>query len=90
MRKWLPYLVLALVFVFLFTGTADAQCSQCKLLANAAETVDDSVLDYHKGNRINNAILYIMMAPYFLLGIGVFLLRKKIVAIYKNVFLKEN
>lgn len=88
MKKWLPYILLTVVFVFFFTGIADAQCSQCKLLAGADETIDDAILDHHKGNYINDAILYIMLAPYVLLGIAAFVLRKKVKRMFESVFFK--
>lgn len=90
MKKWIPYIVLTAVFVFFFTNGLDAQCVQCKLLAGAAETVDDKVLDYHQGNNINTAILYIMLAPYVLFGLVVLFLRKKLAKLYRNVFVRES
>lgn len=90
MRKWIPYIILIAVFVFFYTNSADAQCVQCKLLAGAAETVDDKVLDYHQGNNINSAILYIMLAPYVLFGLAVLFLRKRLAKLYRSVFVRED
>lgn len=80
MKKWLPYIVLLVAFVFLFSGHVDAQCSQCKLLAEQSgyASIDDSILDNTNGNNINSAILYIMTAPYLLLGIFLYRFRKRI------------
>lgn len=79
MRKWIPYIVLIVLFIFLFTGNADAQCSQCKLLAQqAGDPLDDQILDNTNGNNINSAILYIMVSPYILMGILALLFRKRI------------
>lgn len=80
MKKWVPFLILIMIFVFVFTGHVDAQCSQCKLLAEQSgySTIDDSILDNTNGNNINTAILYIMTAPYLLMGILVVAFRKKI------------
>lgn len=86
MKKYAPYLILIVFFVFFFTGNVDAQCSQCKLLAQqAGDAVDDSILDKTNGNNINSAILYIMVAPYILMGVLALTFRKKI----KNLFAKK-
>ncbi|PKR79752.1 hypothetical protein CW751_13585 [Brumimicrobium salinarum] len=87
MKKWIPYLVLVLIFVFLFTGEVDAQCSQCKLLAEqSGDSIDDKILDNNNGNNINSAILYIMAAPYILLVLITFLFRKKIKKLFNKTF----
>lgn len=79
MRKWLPYIILLVVFIFFFVGDVSSQCSQCKLLADqGGNAIDDKVLDHHSRNNINTAILYIMMAPYILMGIAAFIMRKRI------------
>lgn len=80
MKKWLPYIILLVVFVFLFTGRAEAQCSQCQLLAQQSSysSIDNKILDHTNGNNINSAILYIMAAPYVLGGLFIFRFRKKI------------
>ncbi len=85
MKKWLPYFLLIVVLVFFFTGSADAQCSQCKLLAQqSGNALDDSILDNTNGNNINTAILYIMSAPYILVSIIAISFRKKIMAYFKK------
>ncbi|MCO5267726.1 MAG: hypothetical protein M9897_02380 [Brumimicrobium sp.] len=79
MKKWVPYIILLILFIFLFTGNIDAQCSQCKLMAEqAGEHLDDSILDKKNGNNINSAILYIMVAPYLLMGVLALVFRKRI------------
>lgn len=87
MKKWLPYIVLLVAFIFFFTGDLEAQCSQCKLLAEqSGNSIDDKILDNTNGNNMNSAILYIMASPYILLGILALLFRKKIKEIYKKQF----
>jgi len=87
MKKWLPYIMLLVAFIFFFTGDVEAQCSQCKLLAEqSGETLDDKILDNTNGNNINSAILYIMASPYILLAILALLFRKKIKAMFKKKF----
>lgn len=87
MKKWLPIIVLLVVFVFFFTGDVEAQCSQCKLLAEqSGDSIDDKILDNNNGNNINSAILYIMAAPYVLLVMATLLFRKKIKKIFNKTF----
>lgn len=90
MKKWLPYLLLVVAFIFFFSGDVEAQCSQCKLLAEqSGDSIDDSILDNTNGNNINSAILYIMAAPYVLLATALFVFRKKIAKFFrKNVVSK--
>lgn len=91
MKRWFPYIVLIIVFVFLFSGNLDAQCSQCKLLATQSENaIDDKILDHKGGNNINVAILYIMMTPYILLGIAAVILRKRIKRLFNVLLLRDN
>ena len=87
MKKWLPYILLLVAFIFFFTGDVEAQCSQCKLLAEqSGDAIDDSILDNTNGNNINSAILYIMAAPYILLAILALLFRDKIKTVLKRRF----
>jgi hypothetical protein len=87
MKKWLPYIVLLVAFVFFFSGDAEAQCSQCKLLAEqSGNSIDDKILDNNNGNNINSAILYIMAAPYILLAMVTLVFRKKIKKIFNKTF----
>ena len=87
MKKWLPIILLLVTFVFFFTGDVEAQCSQCKLLAEqSGDSIDDSILDNTNGNNINSAILYIMASPYILLAILALLFRKKIKAMFNKKF----
>ena len=85
MKKWLPIILLLVAFVFFFTGDVEAQCSQCKLLAEqSGDSIDDSILDNNNGNNMNSAILYIMASPYILLAIVAVLFRKKIKAVFSR------
>ncbi|RYM33897.1 hypothetical protein ERX46_08000 [Brumimicrobium glaciale] len=87
MKKWLPFIILLVAFIFFFTGDVEAQCSQCKLLAEqSGDSVDDSILDNTNGNNINSAILYIMASPYILLAVLAVLFRKKIKLMFKKKF----
>jgi len=91
MKKWLPYIVLLVAFIFFFTGDVEAQCSQCKLLAEqSGNSIDDKILDNNNGNNMNSAILYIMAAPYILLATALIVFRKKISKIFKKRFSKSN
>ena len=90
MKKWLPIVLLLVAFVFFFTGDVEAQCSQCKLLAEqSGDSIDDSILDNNNGNNMNSAILYIMASPYILLAVLAFLFRKKIKALLVGKFGKS-
>lgn len=90
MKKWLPIVLLLVAFVFFFTGDVEAQCSQCKLLAEqSGDALDDSILDNTNGNNINSAILYIMASPYILLAILALLFRKRIKAMFNKQFGKN-
>ncbi|RFC55721.1 hypothetical protein [Brumimicrobium aurantiacum] len=85
MKKWLPYILLLVAFIFFFNGDVEAQCSQCKLLAEqSGDSIDDSILDNNNGNNINSAILYIMASPYILLAILGITFRKRIKAFFKS------
>lgn len=88
MKKWTAYFILLIVFLFFFTGNADAQCSQCKLLAEQnGNSIDDRILDNNNGNNLNTAILYIMIVPYIMLSI---LFRERIIRFLKKVFVKSH
>ena len=67
---------LLLVFVLIFSMTADAQCAMCKAVA---ETGSNDGIPVNGG--INNAILYLMVLPYILLFL---LFRKKIAHFYRE------
>ena len=71
-------ILLIIVAIFLINFGADAQCSQCKLLAEQA-SMDDEILGA-KPSTINTAILYIMAVPYIILT---FLFRKQIARLFK-------
>jgi hypothetical protein len=88
MKKWVPVLLLAGFFIFFFSGNIDAQCSQCKLMAEqSGSSIDDSILDHNGGSNINSAILYIMIVPYIMLSI---LFRERIIRFFKKVFAKTH
>jgi len=88
MKKWLPYFILLIVFIFFASGDVFAQCSQCKLLAGHENSIDDEVLDHGSRNNINTAILYIMMAPYILMGIAAIIMRKRIKRVFARFLAK--
>lgn len=91
MKKWLPYIVLLVAFIFFFTGDVEAQCSQCKLLAEqSGNSIDDKILDNNNGNNMNSAILYIMASPYILLATALIVFRKKVSKFFKKKFSKGN
>lgn len=76
-------IILAVVFLIFFFISADAQCSQCKLLAEqSGSTSEDAIFGSDGGNNINSAILYIMAIPYIILF---FLFRKRILRFFKEM-----
>lgn len=79
-------LLLVVTMLLLFTPDLQAQCSQCKLLAEQSGSgVDAEILGDDRGNTINAAILYIMAIPYIILSI---LFRKQIGRFFKRTFAK--
>ena len=76
-------IILAILLIGLFIISADAQCSQCKLLAEQTGSgSDDAILGLDGGSNINSAILYIMVIPYVILF---FLFRKRIFRFFREM-----
>ena len=80
MKKLAVFFVFAVVSLFQYAYTQG--CSQCKLVSEQATELDESSF----GSNINSGIVYLMLIPYFLL---LFLFRKKIIGIFRMVFLKK-
>jgi len=72
---------LFLLFVWVLSSlqTLYAQCSQCKLLAEQGEGIDEN----NFAGNINGGILYLMLIPYLIL---IFLFRKPIFNFLKGLF----
>ena len=72
---WMPALLL------LLHGAATAQCAMCRATAESASAnVDPGI-----GEGLNSAIVYMMAAPYLLIGtVVVVFWRKKIVTFIKS------
>lgn len=80
--NWKSVLLTAL-FVGAFVFMGDAQCSQCKLVAEAAGVDKDAeILGISNTSNINQGILYIMAVPYLIL---MFLFRKQIARLFQKV-----
>ncbi|MBP6460199.1 MAG: hypothetical protein KA264_08900 [Crocinitomicaceae bacterium] len=80
MKKAILFFVFTVVSLFQYAYTQG--CSQCKLVSEQATELDESSF----GSNINSGIIYLMLIPYFLL---LFLFRKKIIGIFRMVFLKK-
>jgi hypothetical protein len=80
MKKAVLFFVFTVVSLFQYAYTQG--CSQCKLVSEQATELDESSF----GSNINSGIIYLMLIPYFLL---LFLFRKKIIGIFRMVFLKK-
>ena len=67
--------------LFIFSVGASAQCAMCKATAESAtEHVDKGI-----GEGLNAGIVYLMLAPYVLLGtIAMVFFRKKIIAVFRS------
>jgi hypothetical protein len=70
-----------LSMLFIFSVGASAQCAMCKATAESAtEHVDKGI-----GEGLNAGIVYLMLAPYVLLGtIALVFFRKKIIAVFRS------
>lgn len=87
MKKFSIIFVAVLLVILVFAPEAQAQCSQCKLLAEQnGSGVDAELLGNDGGNTINSAILYIMAVPYIILSI---LFRKQIKRFFQRTFSKQ-
>lgn len=67
------------VWVLISLQNFYAQCSQCKLLAEQGEGIDEN----NFAGNINGGILYLMLIPYLIL---IFLFRKPIYNFLKGLF----
>lgn len=72
-------LFLILAFLLSVQNALSQGCSQCKMLAEQGNGLDE---DSFAGN-INGGILYLMLMPYLIL---MFLFRKQIFGFLKNLF----
>ena len=79
-RNYIFIICLALLFVALPEYT-QAQCSMCKASVESSAGQKNSV-----AAGINKGILYLMAVPYLLL---MFIFRKQLVALWKNIRGKE-
>lgn len=87
MKRLSIIFVLVLLIVIFISPDLQAQCSQCKLLAEQnGNNVDAELLGNDGGNTINSAILYIMAVPYIILSI---LFRKQIKRFFQRTFSKQ-
>lgn len=75
--------ILTVIFISAFAFLGDAQCSQCKLVAEASGVDKDAeILGITNTTNINQGILYIMAVPYIIL---MFLFRKQISRLFKGL-----
>jgi hypothetical protein len=80
MKTKASYLILSAV-LFLFSLAASAQCAMCKATAESAtENVNKGI-----GEGLNAGIVYLMLAPYVLLGtVALVFFRKKIMGFFRS------
>jgi hypothetical protein len=71
--------IFAVSFILIALQTLNAQCSQCKLLAEQGHGLDEN----NFAGNINGGILYLMLIPYLIL---MFLFRKNIIGFFKQFF----
>lgn len=80
MKKVVFISIITIVLIFLFTDVADAQCAMCRQTAEKAAQENKGI-----GESLNTGIVYIMIAPYVLLGTLAFVFfRKKIAAFFRS------
>lgn len=80
MKKVIFITVLSLILLFLFADSAEAQCAMCRQTAEKAAQENKGI-----GESLNTGIVYIMIAPYILLGTLAFVFfRKKIAAFFRS------
>lgn len=73
-------IILAVLFLFVNAPKLFAQgCSQCKMLAEQGNGLDEN----NFAGNINGGILYLMLMPYLIL---MFLFRKPIIKFVKGFF----
>lgn len=78
--RFLLFLLVTLVLLFI-TSDAEAQCAMCK-------ATNESALDNGNttGKGVNEAIVYLMFVPYFLLGLlGFFFFRKRLSGFFQEM-----
>jgi len=80
MKTKASYLILSAV-LFLLSLAASAQCAMCKATAESAtENVNKGI-----GEGLNAGIVYLMLAPYVLLGtVALVFFRKKIMGFFRS------
>ena len=80
MKTKASYLILSAV-LFLLSLAASAQCAMCKATAESAtENVNKGI-----GEGLNAGIVYLMLAPYMLLGtVALVFFRKKIMGFFRS------
>jgi hypothetical protein len=71
--------IFAVIFILFALQSFNAQCSQCKLLAEQGHGLDEN----NFAGNINGGILYLMLIPYLIL---MFLFRKNIIGFFKQFF----
>ena len=77
-------IILTLAFLFIWSYNTFSQgCSQCKLLAEQGNDLDESRF----GSNINVGILFLMVIPYLIL---MFLFREQIKKLFIKVFAKRS
>lgn len=87
MRKVVFIITVLAILLFAFIPDLQAQCSQCKLLAEQnGNGIDAEILGNEGGNTINSAIIYIMVVPYIILSI---MFRKQIKRFFQRTFSKN-
>lgn len=80
MKKVIVIVITTLLFVCLFADFADAQCAMCRQTAEKAAQENKGI-----GEGLNSGIIYLMIAPYVLLGTVAFVFfRKKIFAFFRS------
>lgn len=76
-------ITLSALFILAFVFLGDAQCSQCKLIAESSGLdKTNEILGIENSSNINQGILYIMAVPYIILMV---LFRKQISSIFKRL-----
>jgi hypothetical protein len=80
MKKFFLISILTIVLMLLFTDFAEAQCAMCRQTAEKAAQENKGI-----GESLNTGIVYIMIAPYLLLGtLALVFFRKKIAAFFRS------
>ena len=80
-KKQLISFIIIVLIMLAFPDFAAAQCAMCKASVESSQGQANSV-----AGGINKGILYLMAIPYLLL---MFIFRKQLVALWKNIRGKE-